>query len=621
VLAELTIRDFAIVEQLRITWDPGLNVLTGETGAGKSIVVDAVGALLGDRLGPEMIRAGQERASIEGIFVVEPASAVGTAIHELLAGQELLEEDGQLILSRELARGGRSVARLNGRAVPLSLLQQVGERLVDVHGQSQHLSLLRIREHLDFLDRFAGLMELRQAVAELVARWQAVQAERRKLQEEIRTASRERDLLRHQVAEIEAANLQAGEEDELANLRERLRHGAKLREAAEQSFVALQGLDEQRGAADLLAQAAGLCTEASRADSRLAEVAELLQRVAADAEDVGRELRRYIEAIESDPRQIEDIEARYLAMADLKRKYGETVQGVLAYLEQARVRLATAERGEELLAELAQRELTLQEELARAALELSTRRTQATRSLREAVERELKHLNLPAAQFEIAVEQQTDSDGIDWPGFEQSVRTAESQSRVAVGASGADRVEFLFSANPGEPPRGLGRIASGGELARVSLALKAVLARVDQRATLIFDEIDVGVGGRGAPVVGKKLWELTRTHQVLCVTHLPQVAAFASQHLVVTKRLEGGSTRAVVEHVLGAERITELSAMLGGGPRSQAAEANARELLARSEEWKSGRAATDSSIDSPRAGLESGHSLDSVPSTSSRRTG
>jgi DNA repair protein RecN (Recombination protein N) len=583
VLSELSIRDFAIVEQLRIAWDAGLNVLTGETGAGKSIIVDAVGALLGDRLGPETVRSGQERAFVEGIFVIDREPATSAGLQALLAPHDLLEEDGQLILSREIARGGRSLARINGRAVPAALLQQVGELLVDVHGQSQHLSLLRVREHLDFLDRFAGLVDSRRALGHLVTRWRAAQAERRKLVEEIRIAARERELLRHEVAEIEAANLQPGEEEELTNLRRRLRYAEKIRQAAEQAQLALRGLDEQRGAVELLEEAAALCVDASRADSGLASLAGVLERCSAEADEAARELRHYLDQFESDPRQLEDVEARFLTLAELKRKYGESLESVLTYLDQARNRLATAERGEELLADLAERERALQEELARAAFDLSRRRSQAIGSLTAAVERELKDLNMAMARFGVALEQQPDPSGIEW-------RAATGEvPRVAVDPTGADRVEFLFSANPGEPPRGLGRIASGGELARVALALKAVLARADQRATLIFDEIDVGVGGRSAPVVGQKLWELTRTHQVLCVTHMPQVAAYADQHLVVAKRVEGGSTSTVLERVVGSARIAELAAMLGGLPGSRAAEANARELLGRSESWKSAR--------------------------------
>jgi DNA repair protein RecN (Recombination protein N) len=583
VLVELTIRDFAIIDRLTVAWAPGLNVLTGETGAGKSIIVDAVGALLGDRLGAESIRAGRDRAVVEGIFVLDEGSSARAPIQELLAEHELLEEDGQLILSREIGRGGRSVARVNGRAVPVSLLQQVGERLVDVHGQSQHLSLLRVREHLDFLDRFAGLLDSRRAVGELVGRWRALQAERRRLQQEIRVAARERDLLRHEVDEIEAVGLEPGEEQELANLRQRLRNAAKLRQAAEQSLLALQGLDEQRGAVDLLGEAAALCGEASRADSGLAAAVETLDQLAADSDEVARELRHYLENLESDPRQLEDIEARFLTVADLKRKYGESVEAVLAYLKQARQRLTTAERGDELLADLEQRELALRAELGRAAAELSSRRGCAVAGLVEAIVRELRDLNMGGARFGVSIAQQPDADGIEWP------LEGAAQGRVAVDQSGADRVEFLFSANPGEPPRGLGRIASGGELARVALALKAVLARVDQRATLIFDEVDVGVGGRSAPVVGQKLWELTRTHQVLCITHMPQVAAYADQHLVVAKRVEGDSTRTAVESLDGPARVEELAAMLGAGPGSEAAEANARELLERSESWKRAR--------------------------------
>jgi DNA repair protein RecN (Recombination protein N) len=581
VLVELTIRNFAIIDQLRLSWDEGLNVLTGETGAGKSIIVDAVGALLGDRLGPEEVRSGQSRAFVEGIFLLS-SLASNAALRELLAEQQLLEDDGQLILSRELAREGRSIARVNGRAVSLALLQQVGEHLVDIHGQSQHLSLLRVREHLDFLDRFGGLLELRRGVGHMVGDWRAIQAEHRKLQDEVRAAGRERELLRHEVAEIEAADLRPGEEEELDNQRERLRHAERLRELAGRSLLALRGLEEQRGAAELLGQAAGLCSDGSRADSTLASLAEALQRLAAEADEAAHDLRRYLDGMESDPRQAEAIEARFLAVADLKRKYGDSVEAVLAYLDQARGRLATAERGQEMLAELEQRDTELRQRLAESALELSRRRSSAVARLEDAVVGELKDLNMGTARFRVTLEQQTDPDGIDW------IDEGDPR-RVAVDSTGADRVEFLFSANPGEQLRGIGRIASGGELARVALALKAALASADQRATLIFDEIDVGVGGRGAAVVGQKLWELSETHQVLCVTHMPQVAAFADQHLVVEKRLEGSSTRATAEPVAGSEQVAELAAMLGGGPGSPAAQANARELLARSDNWKSAR--------------------------------
>ena len=581
VLLELTIRDFAIIDELTLHWEPGLNALTGETGAGKSIIVDAVGALLGDRLGSEIVRAGRQRAFVEGIFALGDGANAPAPVRELLAEHELLEEDDQLIVTRELARGGRSIARLNGRAVPLSLLQQVGEHLVDIHGQSQHLSLLRPREHLDYLDRYAGLVDLRRQVGSHVQQWRAVQAERRKLQEEVRTAARERDLLRHEVTEIEAADLQPGEEEELQALRQRLRHSARLRQAAEQAILALQGLDEVRGATDLLGEAAIHCTDASRADPDLAPVAETLERLSAEADETGRDLRHYLDRLEADPRQLEDVEARFLALADLKRKYGESVEAVLDYLERARARLATAERGEELLAELDERERGLRAEVAAAALDLSRRRAAAGGDLRAAVEAELSDLNMAGAQFEVAMDHQADTTGVEWPAEDGG------PVQVAVDATGADRVEFLFSANPGEPPRGLGRIASGGELARVALALKAVLARVDQRGTLVFDEIDVGVGGRSASVVGEKLCQLTRTHQVLCITHMPQVAAYADQHLVVAKRVDAETTRTVVEPVSGTQRVAELAAMLGGSPGSRAAEANARELLARSERWKS----------------------------------
>ena len=530
------------------------------------------------------MRTDQPRAFIEGIFSLDQASD-GDAVRELLAEFQLLDEEDQLIVAREIARGGRSVARVNGRAVPLAVLQQVGEHLVDIHGQSQHLSLLRPREHLEYLDRFASLVESRRRVAQLVGHWRELKQERRKLVEEIRLAARERELLRHEVAEIEAADLRVGEEEELALLRQRLRHVVRLREAAEQAIVALQGTDEQRGAIDLLGEAGVQCQDAARADAAIRPLAETVEQLAAEAEEASRDLKRYLEQLETDPRQLELVEARFLSIADLKRKYGESVESILVYLDQAKTRLTTAERGEELLADLDEQARQVEADLTRAAVDLSRRRADAIGHLSTTIERELADLQMRGARFSVSIERQPDPDGILW-----QVGDGEP-FRVAVDASGADRVEFLFSANRGEPPRGLGRIASGGELARVALALKSVLAQVDRRDTLVFDEIDVGVGGRSAAVVGQKLWELTRSHQVLCITHMPQVAAFADDHLVVTKRETADRTGTIVETVTGPKRVAELAAMLGGAPGSKAAEANARELLAASERAK--RAARD----------------------------
>jgi DNA repair protein RecN (Recombination protein N) len=332
---------------------------------------------------------------------------------------------------------------------------------------------------------------------------------------------------------------------------------------------------------DLLGEASVQLSSAYRLDPSLVRSSEELERLTAEVDEVARGLRSYLDQLETDPRQLEDVESRLLTFAELKRKYGETVDAILEYLEQARRRLDTGERGEALLAELAAREEQTVAALSEAAQGLSRARLAAAEPLANEVEQELRELGMGGAQLRVAVHQQSDAGGIPW--------SAEGgPERVAVDATGADRIEFLFSANPGEPPRPLARIASGGELSRVALAMKAVLARADRRPTLIFDEVDTGVGGRLAPVVGQKLWSLTGSHQVLCVTHLPQVASFADEHLVVAKRVEGDATRTTVQPVEADARVAELAAMLGDA-RSNATAAAARELMASSAAWKRDR--------------------------------
>jgi DNA repair protein RecN (Recombination protein N) len=562
VLEQLTIRNFAIIDQLELTWQPGLTVITGETGAGKSIIIDAVGALLGDRLGPEVVRSGAARALVEGIFVLdEPRPELLSVLEEY----GLQPEDGALIVSREVAGGGgRGGARVNGRTVPLSVLQDLGEQLVDVHGQSQHMALLRTREQLDYLDRFAGTFGERLRVGELVRELRATREARRAVLAEERESVRLQEMLRHEVAEIERAELYEGEDEELQALRTRLQHVERLREAATTAHAALMGAEveagDQPGAVDLLGEAVAACQDGAHFDARLVAETEALNAALAQAEESARSLRDYLDTIDADPQALERTQERLFLVGDLKRKYGETIGDVLAYAEQARQRLDGLEHRAERLAELEAREAQLSQQLAGAAGELSARRSAAVQRLTSAVESELADLQLGGTRFAVAMTPLDEPD-----------------------TSGGDRVEFLIAtgSSPGEEPRPMARIASGGELARIALALKTILSRAETRPTLIFDEVDVGVGGRTAPVVGQKLWSVAATgHQVLCVTHMPQVAAFADHHYLVAK---DRSTR--VARLDENARVEELAAMLSGQPTASARE-SARELVARADAFK-----------------------------------
>jgi DNA repair protein RecN (Recombination protein N) len=559
VLQQLTIRNFATIVQLSVEWQPGLNVITGETGAGKSILIDAVGALLGDRLGPEVVRSGAERALVECVFVLPDPCA--PELRQVLDEYGLEPEDGELIVTREIgASGSRGGARVNGRSVPLSVLQAVGGQLVDVHGQSEHMALLRTREQLDYLDRYAGTLPERTTVGVQVRELRNVRDAVRKLSAEEREAARLQDMLRHEIAEIERAELRPDEEDELKAQQTRLQHVERLRQSAHVAHVALAGADsgdraDTAGALDLLAEALSACSDAARFDAALEEQVETLNTALAHAQESAAALREYVDRLEPDPQALERITGRLFLIGDLQRKYGDSIAEVLAYAADAQRRLAAIEHRSEHQVELQQQEQRLLLGLTSAAAKLSGLRKAAAERLASAVEQELADLRLGGTRFTVALNQTDDFD-----------------------ATGSDRIEFLLAANPGEEPRAMARVASGGELSRIALALKTILSRAETRPTLIFDEIDVGVGGRTAPVVGEKLRSVASGgHQVLCVTHLPQVAAFADAHYVVSKAL-GERAETSVELLSDAARIEELAAMLAGAA-TEAGRESARELL------------------------------------------
>ena len=555
MLHQLVIRNFAIIDQLQVDWQPGLNVITGETGAGKSIIIDAVGALLGDRLGPEVVRSGADRALIEGVFSVDGQADLAAILEEY----GLEPEDGALIVSREVAgSGGRGGGRVNGRSVPLAVLQELGEQLVDIHGQSQHMALLRPREQLDYLDRFAGVLPERSALIALTKELRAAREAQRQLLAEEREAARLQDVLQHELAEIERAELQPDEEERLQAQRRRLEHVERLRQAAETAYAALNGQPAEAGdlpgAIDLLGEAVSACGDGGRFDPVLASEAEVLNGVLSQAEESSRMLRDYVDSLEADPAALEHTAARLFRIADLKRKYGDTVDEVLAYAENARRRLDELEHRADRLSELEAQSEQLLVQARSAAVGLAERRRAAATELATLVERELADLRLAGTRFCVAVEVSTGPDGVP-----------------------QDEVEFRLAAGSDDEPRAISRVASGGELARIALALKTTLARAETRPTLIFDEIDMGVGGRTAPVVGSKLWHVAAAgHQVLCVTHMAQVAAYADHHLAVTR--SDGAVR--ISTLDRSARVDELAAMLAGAA-TDAARKNARELLAR----------------------------------------
>ncbi len=581
MLSEIIITNFAIVEKLHISFVPGLNVLTGETGAGKSIIIDAVSALLGGRVGAELVRAGANRAQVEGLFLLEPH--VRAALKSLIQKNDLEGDDDELlILTREIRATGRTIARVNGRAVTVRLLREIGQKLVDIHGQSEHLSLLRTREHLRLLDRYAGLVSRRRVMAEKVHELRQVRQALALLLRDERELARRADLLAYQVEEIAAARLEIGEEEELVQERMRLTNAERIATlVSEATQLLYEGTEEQLSVADLLGNVYRNLTDLAGIDASLETHRQTADALAVQAEDLARDLRAYLEEIEFRPGRLQEVEERLDLIYRLKRKYGDSIAEVLAFAERAARELETITHSEERVEELGAREEELLREIGSLAAELSQQRREAADNLSASIESELDDLQMTHTRFAVSFEQTTDPEG-----------AFVGDQRLAFDATGVDRIEFLIAPNPGEPLKPLARIASGGETSRLMLALKTVLSRADETPTLIFDEIDQGIGGRVGSTVGRKLWGLTASdattpsgHQVLCITHLPQLAGFGDVHFRVRKEMSDERTITGVQSVVGQERVEELAQMLGSVTNST--RQSAREILEQAAHVKS----------------------------------
>lgn len=577
MLVELAIRNFAIIERVNLAFGPGLNVLTGETGAGKSILIDALGAVLGERVSADVVRTGTRSASIDATFDVSGLPNQDE-VAALLENLHIEDEDGLLIFGREIQASGRSSARLNGRPTTAAILGQIGALLVDIHGQSDHLSLLRPAAQLDLLDRYAGTMARREVFAASLAELRKM---RRQLEETI-SGARERmqrvDLLRYQVEEIERANLHPAEEDQLTAERSRLANADRLVRDAASAHALLAGDDDADGGAGglpAIRQASQVLVGLADIDPTTDSLVERANELVFLLEDLATDVRAYRDGVEADPARLEAVEERLTELRQLQRKYGADIAAIL---EHARVAQEELDRltGSEVDAEsLTAREAELAIEAGRLAAELSSQREERATVLAEQVEAAIARLNMGSAAFAVAMDRVADSRGVPAPGENGAFE------RFAADATGIDRVEFHIAPNPGEAMKPLGRIASGGETARLMLALKSVLSHVDRTPTLVFDEIDVGVGGRSGQVVGETLWGLTDGHQVIVITHLPQIAAFGDAHFRIAKSEQDGRVVSTISEVNGQERIEELAAMLDGVPISSSSVRNAAEMAKR----------------------------------------
>ncbi|MEZ0397387.1 MAG: DNA repair protein RecN [Anaerolineales bacterium] len=576
MLTELRIHNFAIIESLELELGPGLLVFTGETGAGKSIIMDAVEMLLGGRADATLIRAEADLARVEATF--ELAGPEKEAVHAILRREDLLDDPRFLTLSREIRREGRHTARVNGRTVNLALLKELGGLLVDIHGQSEHLSLLDTRAHLGLLDRYAGVEAL---LADYHKAYQNLQAVRRELNE-LRAAQADADrrieLLTYQAEEIESARLRPGEDETLRQERDRLANAESLAALAQQALTALdEGTPDSPAATDLVGEASQALAKLAGIDASRAPLAEQAAALEENLADLARSLRDYLESIEYNPKRLEETEERLDLIHRLTRKYGGSIEAVLAFAAEARRQLETITSAAERIAELEAAESAALNELAERGLALSEKRRQAADQMSRAIEAELDDLRMASARFAVDFQRRPDPAGLPLPDGE----------RLAFDASGLERVEFLVAPNPGEGLKPLARIASGGETSRLMLALKNVLARADQVPTLIFDEIDQGIGGRVGGTVGEKLWNLGRAHQVLVITHLPQLAVYGDSHFQVQKIVQSGRTLTRVEKLEGEPRTLELAQMLG--EVTEGTIRSAHDILQSAQAFKAGK--------------------------------
>jgi len=582
LLLELSARGLGIIEEIGWSLSPGLNIITGETGAGKSLVIDALEALLGSRVEADIIRYGDERAHVEGVFALPPTEGMAR-LKQLMAARGLGVDEDTLVISFELRRQGRGIIRVNGQAVPRALLQQIGSCLVDIHGQSEHLSLLDRRFHLDFLDSYAHTLDQRRRFAAKATELRRLEQEIKALAEEGEDRARREELLRFQLDEIGRAELREGEEEELIHERNILTSCEQLKALSYQAYQALYGGEDAArlpaSAIDRLQAALQVMKKLAELDPALKQQLESLEEAAYSIEEIGRDIHAYSDRLEYDPARLEAIELRLELIRGLKRKYGPTIAEVLDYQARAEKELTGITHSVDRKAELDKACSRLREEMGRQADELSRARAQMAAKLVAEVKRELGDLNMSQVRFEVAISRSESEQGIPFP----------DGKTYAFSDDGVDGVEFVASTNPGEPLQPLARIASTGEASRFMLALKGALAGADNIPVLVFDEIDIGVGGRSGEIVGRRLWGLAQGRQVICVTHLPQIAAYADAHYHVRKEVSGERTVSRLETLHGEARLRELAAMLGGPQYTATSLSSAGELVQQAEAWKESR--------------------------------
>ena len=562
MLQSLYLENIALIEKLGIELFPGFNVLTGETGAGKSIIIDAVNFVLGERTSRDLIRNGAARAKVEAVFNLNEGDAAFAALDALG-----IEYDGnELILSRELSAAGRNACRVNGTLVPVASLKSVSDTLVDIHGQHEHQALLDAENHISYLDAYchADSLPIIEKIDAIVSRRNELMLKRNSGFSSQREREREMDMLRYQIEEIASANLEAGEEERLNAEKTVLLNAKRIRTALETAHMALSGAEEG-SALSAIDTARRSMRDIAALNKDYEALGDKIEELYYAAEDISFVLRDTSENVESDMQRLEEIEQRLKLISDLKRKYGRTVEDVIDFGKDAETKLNELENAETLAAELDAKLDKLKAEYNVAADELSKVRRAAGDRLKRDVLNELKDLGMAKAMFDVAL---SDASG--------------GESRKG----GRETAEFMLSANPGEPLKPLEKVASGGELSRIMLCFKSIFADNDRVPTLIFDEIDTGISGRTAAVVGEKMLGIAKKHQVICVTHLAQIAALADAHLMVRKYDDGKNTFVETRQLNEEEKVQRIAQMMDGESDSPSALTHARELIARADKIK-----------------------------------
>ncbi len=569
MLTHLSIHNFALIEHLELQLGPGLNILTGETGAGKSIIIDAVGLIIGERASQDYIRTGSEGTLVEAVFNLAGNELV---VQRLLEEYGLVIEDSEdLLITREIARSGKSISRVNGRMITTAALKELGAHLIDIHGQNEHQSIMKADRHTEILDTFIGepvvlpLAEYRKHYRDLL--------ENRKKQQDLGGDARERsraiDLYEYQINEIDAAELQQGEEQELEKERQIIINSEKLFVALENAKQYLYEMENSPSAMELIGKAQEALAVAAGVDDSCNRFYESCEQLTYVIDDLIREISSYRETLEFNPERIQAVEMRLDEVHRLKRKYGSSIEAILQYREDTAENLERLINSESFLKQLQEDEGAILNNLGIQAEIISTIRSQGAHQLSEAVERELADLGMKNMLFHAFVEKKVSENGLHVGG-----------ESFAFHAHGVDQIEFRMSTNPGEPVKPLIKIASGGEVSRIMLGIKAVLAFSDAIPTLIFDEIDTGIGGRAGQAVAKKLKKISTERQVLCVTHLPQIAAAADSHFYISKETVNDRTGTRVEQLTERQRVAEIARMLSGDLHTEAVIRHAEEMIA-----------------------------------------